>query len=382
MEINLLDENFEVKDIIDIYKSFIWTERFNKCGDFELYIQASSAFTSDIKKENFLQIKESKDLMIIEKIESDRSNTEGHYFIITGESLVSILKRRIIWGFKYLNYDTSKGGKSGGLDGLIEELLNDCIIKPRDNNRKISNFIYRKTNDKRISDIELSVQYDGDNLYEIIESLCNEYKVGFKMFFEDGCIVFTLFIPTDRSDDIDAVDLVVFSPFYDNLADIKYTEDNTNYKNVSLIKFDEDSSSISNDEPIEPEDRIYLTVGNINANGLNRRELFFDADSVSITVEKDGEEVELEDDELKEHLKNKGISNLNKYTSENTVEGTIIDNLMYAYRKDYELGDIVLVDDGKGHTGRKRVNEMICSQDSGGYKMYPSFEDYKNEEED
>lgn len=381
MEIYLLDEKLEKKEIIDEYKSFIWTERYNKCGDFELYISKNSHFANGIIKENFLQIDKSDDLMIIEKIESDRSNTDGHFLIITGENLVSILKRRIIWGFKYLNYDTAKNGKSGGLDALIKELIYDCIINPTDPNRKIPNFIYRDCEDERVKSIQVSAQYDGDNLYDVISDLCTEYKVGFKVFLENDNIVFTLFMPKDRSSDVDSEDCVIFSPFYDNLADIKYTDDDTDLKTISLVKYDEDSSSTSDDEPEEPEDRIYITVGNSKLKGLSRRELFFDADNISTTVEKDGEEVELEDNEFKEHLKKKGTANLNKYKTKSVVDGEIIDNNMYTYKEDYDLGDIVLLDDGE-HTGQKRVGEMIYSQDSDGEKMYPTFEDLEEDSDE
>lgn len=382
MEVYLLDEEFERKEIIDEYKSFIWTERFNKCGDFELYISADSCFSYAIQKDNFFQIDMSDDLMIVEKIESDRNNTEGHYLIITGENLVSLLKRRIIWGFKYLNYDTQKNGKTGGLEAAVKELLNDCIISPKDPNRKIPNFIYRDSGDERIRNIQLSVQYDGENLYDAIYNLCTEYKVGFKVFFEDGNIVFTLFMPMDRSVDTDSEDTVIFSPFYDNLADIKYTDDDTDLKTISLVKYDEDSSSSSDDDvPEEPEDRICITVGDAKLKGISRRELFFDADNISTTIEKNGEEVELEDDEFKEHLKKKGLLNLNKYATKSTVDGEIMDNKMYEYKTDYDLGDIVLLDDCI-HQGQKRVSEMIYSQDSEGQKMYPSFEDLEDDDDE
>ena len=176
--------------------------------------------------------------------------------------------------------------------------------------------------------------------------------------------------------------LVIFSPFYDNLADIKYTDADTDLKTISLVKYDEDGSSSSDDDvPEEPEDRIYITVGDAKLKGISRRELFFDADNISTTIEKNGEEVELEDDEFKEHLKKKGLLNLNKYATKSTVDGEIIDNKMYEYKIDYDLGDIVLLDDCI-HQGQKRVSEMIYSHDSEGQKMYPSFEDLEDDEDE
>ena len=38
MEAMILDTNFQGIYIVDSFESFIWTDRFSECGDFELYI--------------------------------------------------------------------------------------------------------------------------------------------------------------------------------------------------------------------------------------------------------------------------------------------------------------------------------------------------------
>lgn len=67
--------------------------------------------------------------------------------------------------------------------------------------------------------------------------------------------------------------------------------------------------------------------------------------------------------------------------TKSTVDGEIIDDKMYEYKIDYDLGDIVLLDDCI-HQGQKRVSEMIYSQDSEGQKMYPSFEDLEDDDDE
>ena len=42
MEVYVLNTNFETVAVVDSYTSFIWTDRFYKAGDFELYMPTSS----------------------------------------------------------------------------------------------------------------------------------------------------------------------------------------------------------------------------------------------------------------------------------------------------------------------------------------------------
>lgn len=41
MDIYVLDTNFTVVKILDTFSSFIWTDRYNLAGDFEIYTDAT-----------------------------------------------------------------------------------------------------------------------------------------------------------------------------------------------------------------------------------------------------------------------------------------------------------------------------------------------------
>ena len=131
MDLLVLDKNFTAIAILDSYESFIWTERFNEYGDFELYLPANSYFLEILKPDYYLQRNDSERLMIIEEIQIKTDVDEGNHLTITGRSLESILCRRIVWDQTNIN---------GNLQNAMQRLINDAIISPRISARKNNNF--------------------------------------------------------------------------------------------------------------------------------------------------------------------------------------------------------------------------------------------------
>ena len=86
--------------IIDDYISFIWTDRFNTCGDFEM-IMPFTKRNSDLCKINgdkdvIVTCSLSKRSMIIENVIIQISPESGKQIKISGRSYESILERRVV----------------------------------------------------------------------------------------------------------------------------------------------------------------------------------------------------------------------------------------------------------------------------------------------
>ena len=150
MNIYVLDHNFRRQHIIDIYESLIWTDRYGESGDFELYLPTSQEAIDILQKDMYLSIDTSDYIKIIEDIEITSNNEDGKKLKVTGRTLDSILDRRIIWGLTELNVSLQDG---------IEELLNKNLINPDDPNRKIDNFVMKKSTDSAITDLMIDAQY-------------------------------------------------------------------------------------------------------------------------------------------------------------------------------------------------------------------------------
>ena len=149
LEALILDIDFNAVGILDSFKSFIWTDRYASAGDFEIYTPASLETIELLQTERYLYCNGTEHVMIIEGFKTDSDADDGKYLIITGRSLESILDRRIIW--KQTNID-------GNLQNGVQKLLNENIISPEDGQRRISNFIFEESTDRRITKLKLTAQ--------------------------------------------------------------------------------------------------------------------------------------------------------------------------------------------------------------------------------
>lgn len=357
MDILVLNQNFEAIHLIDSYRSMIWTDRFNQAGDFELYTELSGETLKYATKDCYLTIKDSDRTMIISNISIISDRELGNYINITGKSLESILDRRIVWGLKQLNTDLQNG---------IKTLLNESIISPSNADRKIPNFIFETVTDAKIQNIKIEKQYTGDNIYEIIATLCAENDIGFKLVLNlENQFIFSLYSGVDRSYDQTDNPYVIFSPAYENLLNSNYYDSNADLKTVTLVA-GEDSGS----------DRKYRTYSASSEKGINRRELFTDARDI---------QSEYYDDNNVQHtmtaaqynaaLDARGKEKLAEYTAITAFEGEVESQNSFVYKEDYNLGDIVQLENEYGFGGRARITEVVTSHDdSSGYSIYPTFE--------
>lgn len=350
MDLIILNKDLDAVSILDVYESFIWTDRYYEYGDFELFTAMQDGILDFIKKNYYLQSSDSEHVMIIEDwiIKSDIEN--GNHITVTGRSLESILTRRIVWGQKTIR---------GNLQNGIKTLLNESIISPIDELRRIPNFIFEDSSDPAITNLTINAQYTGDNLYDVIHKICAERGIGFKITLnENKQFVFKLYAGVDRSYDQTSVPYVVFSPNFDNIINSNYMESNSSLKNITLVGGEGDGS-----------ERKYLTVGNTSVSGLERREIFTDARDISSEV--DGET--LSDAEYNAQLIQRGNEKLAENIELTSFEGQTETTIMYRYQEHFFNGDIVQIANEYGHETKARIIEVVMSEDETGFSIYPTF---------
>lgn len=357
MDLTVLNTDLDAVSIVDTYESFIWTDRYYKYGDFELYVAMRDGILDFIKQDYYLQSRDSEHVMIIEKLLISSDVEDGNHITITGRSLESILDRRIIWGQKTL---------SGNLQNAIKTLLNECIISPSDSNRKISNFIFEASTDPAITSLTIDAQYTGDNLYDVIQKICEERNIGFKITLNDNKqFVFKLYAGTDRSYDQTVVPYVVFSPNFENIINSNYMESKASLKNITLVGGEGEGSA-----------RKYTTVG--SGSGLNRRELFTDARDISSDV---GDGVVLSNAEYTAQLQQRGKEKLAENTDVTSFEGQVETTIMFKYGEDFFNGDVVQIANEYGHETKARILEIVTSENEEGTSVYPTFKTITEEGE-
>ena len=171
--------------------------------------------------------------------------------------------------------------KLSNLQGSILELLNENVIYPSNENRKIPGFIMSINNSEEITSIVFTENYNGNDLLSVVKNACKDKHIGFKILSDDSNhFVFQLYAGTDRSKANNASRYVVFSPFFDNLQNSDYSTSNELYRNFMIVSKDEDNFLTAFSTSIEP-------------TGLDRREIHEDASGL-----KENEDTELTDTQI------------------------------------------------------------------------------------
>ena len=349
MELMVLNQQFQTIDILDTFESLIWTDRYSKYGDFEIYTPINSRILESCKQDNYLWYKDSEHVMIIESILKGTDIEAGKTLTITGRSLESLLYRRIVWRQTVIY---------GGVQAGIKQLITENIINPIEPERKISNFIFEDSTDPAITGLpNIMAQYTGDDLYDVINKLCEYFGIGFKIMLNDNNqFVFKLYAGKNRSYSQTANPYVIFSPNFENIIDSKYLESKKTLKNVTLVAGEGEGTA-----------RKTTTIG--TTAGLERRELFTDARDIS----SDANGQVISDADYYAQLKQRGEEKLVEYKVAKSFEGQVEATQMFKYGRDFFLGDTVQVVDEYGIESKSRIDEIVRSQDKEGFNVYPTF---------
>jgi hypothetical protein len=351
MEMILLNTSFEAVDIVDSFKSNIWTDRYQDCGDLELYVPATTENIQKFQKGYYLISEESEHVMIIEDFDLTNDEDDGEMYKIVGRSSESIMERRIIWSQTIL---------SGNFQNAVKKLLDENLISPSLSQRKIDNFIFEESDDENITKLTIEAQYTGDNLFDSIKAMCQNVDVGFKVTLnESNQFVFRLYIGTDRSYDQSQNPFVIFSPAFENVLSSEYIETNSTYKNVALVAGEGEGS-----------DRTTTTSGDDTASGLDRYELYVDARDLS-TKTSSGT---LTSSEYLNQLVQRGNEKLADCKDTKAFDGEMEVTKMYSYGSDFFIGDICQFESNNGIAAKVRITEYIRSEDDSGISAYPTFE--------
>lgn len=384
MDALILNRQFQTETVIDAFESFIWTERYRKAGDMEIYMPVEKAPMEYIKEQYYLWRKGTDRLMIIEDILITSNAEDGPHVTITGRSLESILDRRIV---------ADRTVISGNLQDGIQKLLNENAINPSDSARKIPGLRFVRNNDPRVTALTCDLNLLGEDLLSIVESSCEVEDLGFKISYneERNSFDFTLYYGEDRSYDQDANPWVVFSPEYDNLLSSSYYESSKNLRTAAVVAGSE--SDDYGQEIVDVDGKPELT-------GLDRRELFvegssiqrpetevnedsirermekrgYEEDRIQAEIDKQKEQAEAMDrDTYRRQLQQLGEEELAKTYITQSFEGEIEAVRQYVYDRDFFIGDVVQVRDQYGKEASSRITEVVMSHDVNGETLAPTF---------
>lgn len=228
MDICVLNDHYELVQVIDQFDSFCWTDRYNEVGEFELQALANITILSYVQKGLYLKIQDSDRLMLIDTVEFTSDVENGDHLKATGQSLERILKWRVI-----LNEITLDGSLQEG----IMRLLNDNIIDPPDSKRMFPIITFKKSDDPAITGLTVNITFKGETLYDAVAGICQAYNIGFRMLpdYTNYGFIFELYAGVDRSYNQEKLPQIVFSPEYENIIDSSYVDSDQDTANMAYV---------------------------------------------------------------------------------------------------------------------------------------------------
>lgn len=277
MEAIILNKRFEVVRYIDAFTSFIWNEVYIGYGDFELrFPMVGTGSLANIETGNYVSIRESNRLNIIEKIEIISDVEDGDYIVISGRGIETILGRRIVRNYTHI---------SGDFQTAVLRLVNSEFITTDHASRQF-NYLSIESNPS-VSNVNVEMEIEaGTNLYNCIVDLCELAKCGFMITVnpETGVFSFKVYQGLDRSYDQEDNTWVVFSNSYENLKNSDMVINMENYRNVAIV---ESRWSTRDENGNEVNHALSVEVGDTATSGLDRREIFVKSNIIPEEVDID-----------------------------------------------------------------------------------------------
>ena len=377
-------ENREVIGIIDTAKSIIWKSVYYGVGDFEIYAAATPENIAMLVEGNYVTRTNNYECGIIEYIEITENSEDGKMIVASGRFVKSILDRRVVFsalfsgtGNDYIWYCAASVLK-GNVESAVRKLIYDNAINAVGSRGEVGSYrnipeiywteadvsgitdtIITEDDDGETSDADKQVTYK--NLLEYTDSVLQEYSCGAKMWLDRDLLKFRYkaFKGVDRSRDSTTNEPIIFSTEFDNLISTNYTLDTSTYKTTALIGGEGEGT----------ERKCAFSYAWYK--GLERRETFVDASSISSTYKEGEEEKTYTVEAYRKMLEAQGRQTIAELQKVETFDGEIdLTNSNYVYLVDYNLGDLITVEDkDMGKYINARIVTVTEVQDDNGYKI-------------
>jgi Siphovirus ReqiPepy6 Gp37-like protein len=356
--IRIITADFQLLGEIDNYSSLFFTRRWHGIGDLELRISRHLKHTEHLVKGNIIIVGESlKKVFIIKhrEIELTQDGKASENWLIKALALKSIAAQRTIVPPLTTAYDN----KQGNAETVLKHYIDRNIVSPTDSNRIISQLMIAANQNRGPT---VSWQSRFKNLAEEIINISSLSELGWDVFLDiqQNKWVFDVEEGRDLSANQSILPPVIFSPQFETLQSLRYTESDLNYKNTAYVA--------GQGEGIE---RRIVQVG--NSIGLDRHEIFVDARDVAEQTE-DDPPVNRPDADIINDLSLRGQQQLNELLQEKYLEGQVLTKSKLVYEQDYDLGDIVTIQHKDWNiTMDIRLTEIKEIYEPGGFRIEGTF---------
>lgn len=331
MVINIIDRDFNYLGQIDQYSSFIMTKKWHGVGGFELHLHESSPYADKLVKENIIFTNEKKAYVILHR---ELNSTDGK-LVAKGLELKSYLGRWLVFpptGQAYFRVNSN-------VETIIKEYVAATLQR-----KGITNIVVAPNQNRGVT---TTYQSRYKNLADELEKLSLASELGWDIVLDldNKRFIFDVIEGQDRTANQDILPPAIFSIEYDNIAEQKLIESKTNYANTAIVA--------GQGEGIE---REIVVVG--EGEGFDSFELFVDARDLENTND----------------LPSRGEQKLSETQEIFTFDSRVLTDKNLIYEEDFNLGDIVTIQNSKWNiTTDRRITEITEIYESTGFRLDVAF---------
>lgn len=356
LTLRIIDINFNLIDEISQYESLQLTRKHHEIGNVELKINRYIRGANELIRDRIIfpgnQLHKAYQIKHRE-IELDENGKQTENWLIKAVPLKSWLSQRLILPPANKSNDEIKAPA----ETVMKHYVDVSVVNPVDANRKIPNLVI--ANDKQRGDeISRSARFDVISEELITESQLTGLGWNIIVDIKKKQFVFYVVEGVNRSATQRDNPPVIFSPEFNSLKSMGYTESYLDYKNMAYVAGQG-----------EGVDRRVITISE-SASGLDRYELFVDARDIEETSTDDaGNETPRSAADIEVDLTNRGNENLSEHSQEIYMEGQILTKSPFIYERDWDLGDIVTIQNKDwGITMDARITEVKEIYEAGNSK--------------
>ncbi|MFS1513056.1 siphovirus ReqiPepy6 Gp37-like family protein [Chengkuizengella sp. SCS-71B] len=352
----VLSPTMEILAEIDDYESLIFTRSFHEVGEFNLTINRHKEHTDKLIKGNLIILGSDLNKVGIIKhreIGLDESGKQSEQWSIKGIELKGIVGQRITIPLIGTAYDSVEGN----VESIIKHYVVKHIVNPEDGKRKMD-MIDIAENLSRGAILKWQSRFE--NLSDELSAISFASGIGWGMKIDLHQFKWILDVMEGHnlttSQSIHPP--VIFSPEFDSLKSLQYSESDYNVRNVGYVAGEGEGF-----------ERRIISVG--ETEGISRIETFIDARDVK---EVDEDKQPIPEDQIIQQLKEKGQQNLQELIQEQFLEGQILTHSPFKYEEDYDLGDIVTVQNKDwGVIMDARITEITEIYEPNGFQLEATF---------
>jgi len=329
--IKIIDRQFNFLGEIDEYESYIAVRSYHGVGSCQLVLHEDASYAKELQMENIIFTTPDKPYVILYRAVDSKTGKVN----IQGRQLKSYLSRYITYpplgqAYHRINAPAETIMKNIVTSNMAKQGIADVIVAP-DLARGVQ------------SVFQTRYKYISDDMEKI--GLVSGLGWNVSLDFDSKKFVFDVVESLDRTAGQDINSRAIFALEYDNIQEQELVESKMNYANVAIVAGQGSGA-----------DRALVQVG--DTTGLDRFELFVDA-----------RDIENDDD-----LPFRGQEKLAEMQEVKTFETEIAPDGNLVYEEDYNIGDLVTVQNKKWNiTLDARINDITEVYEVDGFSLSATF---------